>query len=194
MGQRVAGRNRVRIIGGEFRGRQIGFADESALRPTTDRIRETLFNWLSYDISGSSCLDLFAGSGVLGFEALSRGARRVVMVDASPRVAEMLKENAARLGVGDSLGVVREDALHWLRTSPPDCFDIVFVDPPFAAGLVTEVLALLESSARLARGALIYVEQDARQPLPPLPATWEILREKRAGQVAYRLIRAGANE
>ena len=194
MGRRVAARNRVRIIGGEFRGRQIGFANESGLRPTTDRIRETLFNWLHYEIPGSTCLDLFAGSGVLGFEALSRGARRVVMVEASPRVAQVLEENAVRLGGGGKLEVVRDDALHWLRSSPPEAFEIVFVDPPFAEDLVPDVLALLESSSRLAAGALVYVEQNVRQPLPPMPATWELLREKRAGQVAYRLIRAGRHE
>ena len=194
MGRRVAARNRVRIIGGEFRGRQIGFANESGLRPTTDRIRETLFNWLHYEIPGSTCLDLFAGSGVLGFEALSRGARRVVMVEASPRVAQVLEENAVRLGGGGKLEVVRDDALHWLRSSPPEAFEIVFVDPPFAEDLVPDVLALLESSSRLAAGALIYIERNARQPVPPMPATWELLREKRAGQVAYLLIRAGRHE
>lgn len=192
MGSRGAGRNRVRIIGGTHRGRCLDFPDHEGLRPTADRVRETLFNWLSPVLEGSRCLDLFAGSGALGFEAASRGARKVVMIEASASVARQLEENARLLGAGEQVSVIRADALTWL---PRDTglYDVVFVDPPFADDLAPGVLKSLAASGRLAAGARIYVEQDARQSLP-LPDGWQVLREKKAGQVAYRLIAADGSD
>lgn len=182
----AAGRNRLRIIGGEHRGRQITFPDGAGLRPTADRVRETLFNWLQGVIPGARCLDLFAGSGALGFEAASRGARHVVMVEAAPRVAKRLADNSAKLGLEGRVTVERADALSWLER-PAGCFDVVFVDPPFAADLVPAVIERLARQRWLAPEAWVYVEQDARQFLCDLPAGWRLVRDKRAGQVAYRL-------
>lgn len=187
MGSPRGGRNRLRIIGGEHRGRQITFPDGAGLRPTADRVRETLFNWLQGVIPGARCLDLFAGSGALGFEAASRGARRVVMVEAAPRVAQRLAENVAEFGLEGRVKVVRDDAIAWLAR-PAECFDVVFVDPPFAADLVPAVIERLAGSGWLAAQAWVYLEQDTRSPLVALPAGWRVVRDKRAGQVAYRLI------
>lgn len=184
-----SGRNRVRIIGGVHRGRYLGFPDHQGLRPTADRVRETLFNWLAPVIEGARCLDLFAGSGALGFEAASRGAREVAMIEATAAVARRLEENAELLGVGDRVRVFCADALSWLGRDQ-GLYDIVFIDPPFAEDLAPRVLNRLAGSGRLAPGARIYVEQDVRQSLPALPEGWHLLREKKAGQVAYRLIAA----
>jgi 16S rRNA (guanine966-N2)-methyltransferase len=189
MGQRSGGRNRVRIIGGDHRGRQILFDDGPGLRPTGDRIRETLFNWLQAGLPGARCLDLFAGSGVLGFEAVSRGAREVVMLDSSDRVIRRLEENSRLLGIDDRATVIRADALEWLTHTAIRAFDIVFVDPPFAGGLVPRVLELLAQRGWLASGSLVYVEQDLRQENDSLSPGWSEVREKVAGQVRYRLLR-----
>lgn len=187
--RRQGARNRVRIIGGEHRGRVLAFPDLPGLRPTADRVRETLFNWLAPLIEGARCLDLFAGSGALGFEAVSRGAREVVMIEAAPAAARQLQENAALLGAADRVGVVCADALRWLEEPGPP-FDIVFLDPPFAADLSPEVMVRLSQAGRLSANARIYLEQDARRPLPPLPPHWRLLRDKSTGQVAYRLLAA----
>ena len=189
MAQRSGSRNRVRIIGGEHRGRQIVFDEDPGLRPTGDRTRETLFNWLQAGLPGARCLDLFAGSGALGFEAVSRGAREVVMLDSSDRVVRRLKENSRLLGIDDRATVIRSDALEWLAQTAVRAFDIVFVDPPFAEGLAPRVLDLLAQRGWLASGSLVYVEQDMRQADGPLSPGWSGVREKVAGQVRYRLLR-----
>lgn len=188
MASPAASRNRLRIIGGEHRGRQITFADSAGLRPTADRVRETLFNWLQGVMPGARCLDLFAGSGALGFEAASRGARRVVMVESAPRVAQRLEDNVATLGLAGRVTVACTDALAWLA-HPAESFDVVFVDPPFAADLVPGIIDRLACHGWLAPRAWVYIEQDAQQSLPCLPAGWQVVRDKRAGQVAYRLLR-----
>jgi 16S rRNA (guanine(966)-N(2))-methyltransferase RsmD len=175
----------VRIIGGDWRSRLVAFPDEPGLRPTPDRVRETLFNWLGQDLSGKRCLDLFAGSGVLGFEALSRGADEVVMVERSGRVARALRENAARLDAR-GLRVVVGDALHFLADPAAGRFDVVFIDPPFGSGLVTEAIERLPGV--LARGAVVYVETDATvEPDPP----WRVRKRGRAGAVHYHLLELG---
>jgi 16S rRNA (guanine966-N2)-methyltransferase len=179
--------NRVRIIGGQWRSRLIAFPDAPGLRPTPDRVRETLFNWLGQDLSGLRCLDLFAGAGALGFEALSRGAAAVVMVERSRSAAALLRENAARLGAR-GLQIVVDDALHFLAAAPPPRFDIVFVDPPYRSGLAEAVLERLP--AALAGGARVYVEGDA--PLAP-PPSWRVLRRGRAGAVHYHLLERGVH-
>jgi 16S rRNA (guanine966-N2)-methyltransferase len=173
--------NTVRIIGGRWRSRIIGFADVPGVRPTPDRVRETLFNWLGQTLDGLDCLDLFAGSGALGFEAASRGARSVVMVEKHPRVLESLRGAARTL---DAAGVrlVHGDALEFLR-DPGARFDVVFVDPPYRLGLAGRALAMLP--AALAPRGRVYVESDA--PVEAAPG-WTMIRQGRAGQVHYHLL------
>jgi 16S rRNA (guanine966-N2)-methyltransferase len=180
--------NRVRIIGGAWRSRVLAFPSVVELRPTPDRVRETLFNWLGQDLAGRRCLDLFAGSGALGFEALSRGAREVVMVERSRAALAALRENGVRLGAGPRARFVLGDALHFLG-APGERFDVVFVDPPYASGLADAVLARLP--AWLGRGAAVYVESDSRvAPAPP----WHVRRHGRAGAVHYHLLEWGGDD
>jgi 16S rRNA (guanine966-N2)-methyltransferase len=178
--------NTLRIIGGEWRGRKLRFADGEGLRPTTDRVRETLFNWLVPLIHGARCLDLFAGSGALGFEALSRGAGEVIFVETNPAAIAALKENLALLG-SENAEVLRSDALNYLEGNSHK-FDVVFLDPPFRRDLLQPALQLLVKKGWLAAGARVYLELESEQQLPELPLGWEVLRSKQAGQVAYHLI------
>jgi 16S rRNA (guanine966-N2)-methyltransferase len=181
--------NQVRIIGGRHRGRRLHFSPGRGLRPTPDRVRETLFNWLQGEIRGARCLDLFAGSGALGLEALSRGAGRLCAVEQSRPVAQRLRDNIALLAEAAVAEVRQTDALRLLRTAPDTPFDIVFVDPPFADGLLPTVCRLLEENAWLAPTAWVYLEQDASQAWPPMPDSWKLHREGGAGQSAHRLLR-----
>jgi 16S rRNA (guanine966-N2)-methyltransferase len=178
--------NRLRIIGGRWRGSRIVFPPLAAIRPSPDRVRETLFNWLQQSIVGARCLDLFAGSGALGLEALSRGATHVTFVDREPQVGRHLSQTLERLGSSDATVVV-EDALRFL-SRPPQPFDIVFLDPPFDSAALEQVGRRLQ--AWLAPGAYIYVESPADRSLAMLPAHWGVHRTKRAGQVGYHLLRA----
>lgn len=189
MGKDAGRENRVRIIGGEHRGRKLSFPDVPGLRPTGDRIRETLFNWLQPRLPGASCLDLFAGSGALGLEAASRGAGKVLMLDRSPAVVDQLRQNISLLGLKQA-GVEQVDAISWLQT-PSQQFDIVFLDPPFADDLLHQVCQSLEDGAWLRPDALIYIETDATAGLPQLPTSWKTLKEKKAGQVVYYLCSNG---
>lgn len=183
----AAARNRVRIIGGEWRSRVLNFAPRPDLRPTPDRVRETLFNWLGQDLTGKSCLDLFAGSGALGFEAASRGARRVVMVEHDAVAFRALEANAERLAAR-SVELKRSDALEFLRADG-SAYDIVFLDPPFRADYLERVLPLL--GPRLVQGALAHVEApQARH----LPAGWSVQRSGRAGAVTHQLIKWAGHE
>jgi len=187
---------RVRIIGGCWRRRMLSFPAIEDLRPTPDRVRETLFNWLGQDLHGLSCLDLFAGSGALGFEAASRGARRVVMVEQDARVVRALEASRVLLGAppGDGrIEIVRAEALHFLqgRAQPAGVrHDVVFLDPPFRLDLVPALLPAV--AACLAPEGRVYVECAA--PAAPLPSGWMMLREARAGGVQYRLIARDAIE
>ena len=176
----MAGRNRVRIIGGTWRSRVLRFADTPGLRPTPDRVRETLFNWLGQRLDGLACLDLFAGSGALGFEALSRGAARAVMVESDRAAVTALRANATALGAAHG-EIVQSEALAFLA-STRERFDCAFVDPPFASDLAPRVLERLPRC--LAPGARVYVESAA--PLAPGPG-WTSLREGRAGAVRFAL-------
>jgi len=180
--------NRLRIIGGRWRGVPITFAPVAALRPSPDRVRETLFNWLQPLIADARCLDLFAGSGALGIEALSRGASHVAFVESEPRVARHLEETLRRLGASQA-EIHRVDALKYLDGAPQP-FDIVFLDPPYASGLLQEICHKLAAGGWLAPQACIYLESAADQPLPVLPAGWSVHRAKRAGQVGYHLLRS----
>lgn len=181
--------NRLRIVGGRWRGMRIDFPAIEAIRPSPDRVRETLFNWLQAQIVGARCLDLFAGSGALGIEALSRGAAAATFVDREPQVGKHLTQTLQRLGaIGASVQV--EDAARFLNR-PPQPFDVVFLDPPFASALLQTAFTKLPQGW-LAPEAHIYVECPADTPLPPLPAGWMVYRSKQAGQVGYHLLRAAA--
>jgi len=180
--QRSGRANRVRIIGGAWRSRLIDFPDAEGLRPTPDRVRETLFNWLGQDLAGRRVLDLFAGSGVLGFEALSRGAAAAVLVDRAPEAVRLLKANAAKLAAAGA-ELVRCDALEFLGRPRGMPFDVVFVDPPYASGLQEPVLERL--APHLAPDAVVYVESAA----PIAPDGWTVLKHGRAGAVSYQLLR-----
>ena len=172
--------NRVRIIGGDWRSRLVKFPPTMSLRPTPDRVRETLFNWLGQRLDGLKCLDLFAGSGALGFEALSRGAARVVMVERDRETVDALRGNARELGA-EALDIVQGDALSFLANDK-ETYDVVFLDPPYASDLAQRALERL--SARLEPSARVYVETSA--PLVP-GDEWRVLREDRAGAVRYAL-------
>ncbi|MFO8155000.1 MAG: 16S rRNA (guanine(966)-N(2))-methyltransferase RsmD [Thiohalospira sp.] len=182
----------VRIIAGRWRGRRLPVPEGRGLRPTPDRVRETLFNWLAPDLSGAHCLDLFAGSGVLGLEALSRGASGAVLVERAAPVAHSLREQVTRLEA-EAVRVEQQDALRWLK-GPAEPFDIVFLDPPFDADLWQPVAAALEAGGWLAADARIYAETPAHGEEPIWPATWYHHRQRIAGGVRYDLLRRGIPE
>jgi 16S rRNA (guanine966-N2)-methyltransferase len=182
-----SGRLLLRIIGGEWRGRKIHFPPVAAIRPTPDRVRETVFNWLQSDLAGSRCLDLFSGSGALGLEALSRAASRVVFVDADPAVTRHVAATLASLGC-DRGDVVCSAAARYLAGSV-EPFDIVFLDPPYAAGALADTCRRIDERGWLRRGGLAYLEAAAADGPPELPAGWTLLRSKRAGEVGYHLAR-----
>jgi 16S rRNA (guanine966-N2)-methyltransferase len=179
----------VRIVGGEWRGTRLPVADAPGLRPTSDRVRETLFNWLQPVLPGARALDLFAGTGALGLEALSRGAREAWLVERDPRLAEALRASVARLHAGDRAHLAQADALAWLRAPLHGRFDVVFVDPPFAAGLWNEVLAAL--GPWIAENAWLYLEAPLEAAPRPPPA-WALHREGSTRDVRYALYRRGA--
>lgn len=177
----------MRIVGGAWRSRLISFPPRKDLRPTPDRVRETLFNWLGQDLSGRSCLDLFAGSGALGFEAASRGARRVVMVENDPVVFRAIEANRETLGAA-VVEPKKADALEFLRADD-GVYDVVFLDPPFKAGYWPRLAQFLPR--HLAPGALVYYESATP---PELPPGWETWKQGRAGQVDYQLLKWNKNE
>jgi 16S rRNA (guanine966-N2)-methyltransferase len=182
----AAGRpGQVRIIAGRLRGSKLAVPPIDGLRPTADRVRETLFNWLMPVLPGARCLDLYAGTGALGIEAASRGAREVVLVERDRRAAQALRDNLARLKV-EGASVAEADAIAFLA-GPARPFDCVFLDPPFAAGAWGPAMAGLERGW-LAPGALVYVESPAAT-APETPAAWSLHRELRAGQVRAALYR-----
>lgn len=181
----TAPQGQIRIIAGLWRGRKLPVLTHDGLRPTTDRVRETLFNWLAPDIQQARCLDCFAGSGALGLEALSRYAASATLLELERNVAQQLSQNLRTLGTTQG-NVVQANTLQWL-SQPGEPFDIVFVDPPFRKGLLQETLTLLEKNGWLADNALIYVESEVEHGAPVAPARWDLYREKIAGQVAYRL-------
>lgn len=178
----------VRVIAGLWRGRKLPVLNAEGLRPTTDRVKETLFNWLMLEVAGSRCLDCFAGSGSLGIEALSRQAQAVVFLEKFAKAAALLSQNLQTLKTSNGK-VVQTDALQFLaQNNPLEPFEIVFVDPPFHQGFVPKVLALLAKGNWLAKRALIYVEVEKNHPPLELPENWQIIKEKTAGQVSSRLI------
>jgi 16S rRNA (guanine966-N2)-methyltransferase len=182
-------RGELRIVGGRWRGRRLAIPSVVGLRPTPDRVRETLFNWLASDLPGAHALDLFAGTGALGFEAVSRGAERVTLVERSALVARHLLSNAQRLG-HEGIQIVQADALRWLERAP-NPVDLVFLDPPFDLGLWQPAIDRLHAQPWLRTGARVYLEMPVRLGYPELPPHWTLVRDKTAGQVRYGLAIVG---
>ena len=178
----------VRVIAGLWRGRKLSVLNAEGLRPTTDRVKETLFNWLMMDVANARCLDCFAGSGSLGIEALSRQAQAVVFLEKFATAAQQLKKNLASLKT-DKGTVINTDTLAYLAQKNNDNpFDIIFIDPPFHHQFVPQILPLLQQNNWLAENALIYVETEKNHPPLPLAENWQIIKEKSAGMVTSRLI------
>jgi 16S rRNA (guanine966-N2)-methyltransferase len=171
----------------------LDIADVDGLRPTSERVRETLFNWLTPNLQGARCLDLFAGTGALGLEALSRGAKAVEFVERSPVAACQLQTNINLLNATGAR-VHQQDALSFLESGTHDRFDIVFLDPPFAADMLEETCRLLADSGILADRALVYLEQDRGRPEVALPAGWRVIKNKTAGNVRYLLAQVGEDD
>lgn len=180
--------SKVRIIAGEWRSRQLPIPEIEGLRPTPDRVRETLFNWLFDRISGACCADLFCGSGALGLEALSRGAKHVTFVDSSHAVVQQMKSNLGVLNAKNA-DVILKNAVSFLQETPAKPMDVIFLDPPFRKGWLEKIIPLLESGW-LTPNALIYIEMEKDSPLPEYPIHWQLYKEKQAGQLIYRLFRA----
>lgn len=185
----------LRIIGGQWRGRKISFPAVDGLRPTPDRVRETLFNWLQPHIAGARCLDLYSGSGALGLEALSRGAASCAFVDRDSQVVRQIGENLKLLDSGDG-ELIHASADQWLSLQNGALrkpFDIVFMDPPFNQGKVAGDCAALVSAGLLAENAIVYIETESRLSDPGTPASWHEHRQKKAGRVSYRLFYTDRN-
>lgn len=178
------GSGTLRIIGGDWRGRRLEFPSSPNLRPTGDRIRETLFNWLAAEVSGSRCLDLFAGSGALGLEALSRGARHCTFLETSSAAIEGINAHLSLLNAVDRGRVINTNALSWRE----DPFDIVFVDPPFSDNLAIDSLKHLINNQLLTDSALVYLEVASTASLEDLPPALSIIRDKQSGAVRYLLL------
>ncbi len=184
-GETSAAAGSVRIIAGKWRGTRLPVAAVEGLRPSSDRVRETLFNWLQFDIHGLRVLDAFAGTGALGFEAASRGAADVLLIERDPRACAALQANCARLGA-ERVAVQQADVLSWLSAHPEQQFDLAFVDPPFAAGLHRRTLDTLVAHMRA--NSWIYVEQPVTDALPSLPG-WVCYREGMTRDVRYVLLK-----
>ena len=182
----------VRVIAGLWRGRKLSVLNAEGLRPTTDRVKETLFNWLMMDVANARCLDCFAGSGSLGIEALSRQAQAVVFLEKFANAAKQLKKNLASLKT-DKGTVINTDTLTYLsQKNSTEPFEIIFIDPPFHHNFVPQVLTLLQQNNWLAENALIYVETEKNHPPLLLAENWQIIKEKSAGMVTSRLIQVNS--
>ncbi len=190
---RPASGGELRIIGGDWRSRKLRFPEAGGVRPTPARTRETLFNWLSFHIAGSRCLDLFAGSGALGLEALSRGAGTTVFVDHTPELAQALRSNL-RLLKSDKGEVTCQHVGTYLAQPPPDPFDILFMDPPFRQGWLEKLFPMIADNGWVMPGSWIYVEHESDMPTPTALANWTLHRQKTAGQVTYCLFRVEGSE
>jgi len=185
----VAKSNSLRIIGGTWRSRHIQFIDSPKIRPTPDRVRETLFNWLASNINGATCLDLFAGSGALGFESMSRGADQVVLVEEDARIATMLNEQKDQFNA-QTIEIRNQNALTYLQNENQQ-FDVIFLDPPFDGEILEKVIPMILKQQLLNAHGLLYVESAAQQKsiksLDILLETLNCIREKVSGEVRYAL-------
>jgi len=177
--------NQLRIIAGKWRGRKLTFPDVEGLRPTPDRVRETVFNWLQPYLGYTHCLDLFAGSGALSFEAASRGAENIVMIEAHKAASKQLQDNCTVLAA-EQCQIENKTAQQFLASNQAQ-FDIVFIDPPYQADLWTEIAEQLVLTGSLADNAIIYLECPSKQDLPELPSDWVMFKDKKAGDVRYCL-------
>ena len=182
----------VRVIGGKWRGTRVPVPDIDGLRPSGDRSRETLFNWLQMQIPGSRCIDLFAGSGVLGIEAASRGAAEVILVEKSRQATREIRETLRRLNA-EQVSVIDGDAITWLDQCGPQSIDIVFIDPPFGKGLEVLVLERLATGDGLRNESLVYLETARDAPLLAAESGWEIIKEKLLGDVRMQLLKKNGN-
>lgn len=179
--------NTVRIIGGKWRGKKLSFPAVEGLRPSPDRIRETVFNWIQFELTGARVLDLFAGSGVFGFEALSRGASYALFVEKDIAAVKQLKAHCQMMRIENAY-IEQSDAVQFLRNKPLQSpFDIVFLDPPYGKHLLEPCINELEQRQWLADQAFIYLEAESGYSLPALPAGWRLYRGKQSGQVSYHL-------
>lgn len=180
------GSNQLRIIGGQWRSRRLAFPDVPGLRPTPDRVRETLYNWLAAHINGAHLLDCFAGSGALFLEGLSRGATGGTALELNRNAVTSLRDNLQLLDASQG-EVIHTDSLHWLDQSASRQFDLVLLDPPFHQGLLQRSCQLVQEQGWLAPDALIYTESEQPPSTLGLPASWQLHREKHSGQVYYAL-------
>ncbi len=181
--------NTIRLISGQWRGRRLPVLAREGLRPSTDRVRETLFNWLMYDVAGARCLDLFAGTGALGLECLSRGADSALFVEVDQSVAAQLQQNLQTLNALETGEVLNQNALDFVGRAAPQPFDLVFLDPPFDSDLLVRVMTRLQDNGWLTEGALVYVEQASKQDPQQTPG-WTIFKEGKAGHSRYTLYQA----
>lgn len=188
---RVASSNSLRIIGGIWRSRRIQFIDSPKIRPTPDRVRETVFNWLATDINDADCLDLFAGSGALGFEAKSRGADHVVLVEKDSRISAMLNQQKELLDA-QNLEISNQNALDYLRSTEQQ-FDVIFLDPPFASDLLEKSLPVILERKILSVKGLLYVETASQLELPQSLKALHCIREKVTGEVRHALYENDTN-
>ena len=176
----------IRLISGKWRGKKLPVKDKEGLRPTTDRTKETLFNWLMHDVRDANCLDCFSGSGSLAFEALSRFANKALLLERDKQVAEQLKENLTTLKADNGI-VIETNSIDYLQQTANQQFDIIFIDPPFNKGLVEPCCEALENNNYLMPKALIYIETEIQLAKLNLPHNWQLLKEKKTGQVNYQL-------
>lgn len=182
-------KNKLRIIAGDWRSRQLVFEDIPEIRPTPARVRETLFNWLQNDVLGRQCLDLYAGSGALGFEAVSRGAKSVVIVENNPKACQLIKENTFKLST-EKIKVIQSDVFKFLAGDSMS-FSLVFLDPPFNKAMAQQTCHWLEDKNWLAPAAKIYVEVESQLVLDNMPFNWQCLKSKKTGEVGYYLFERG---
>lgn len=180
----------IRLISGQWKGKKLPVKDKQGLRPTTDRTKETLFNWLMHDVRDANCLDCFSGSGSLGFEALSRYAKYCTFLELDKQVANQLQTNLNTLNI-DNAQVIQSDSLQYLSKLAPLQYDIVFIDPPFNQGLAQPCIEQLEAQGHLSESSLIYIEVENTLTASITPDNWSLLKEKTSGQVRYQLYRRG---
>lgn len=180
----------IRLISGQWRGKKLPVHDKEGLRPTTDRTKETLFNWLMHDVHDANCLDCFSGSGSLGFEALSRYAKFCTFLELDSEVAKQLNKNLQSLN-SNNAQVIQTNALNYLDKASTTQYNIVFIDPPFQQGLVNPSIEKLEHNNYLAENALIYIETESSFSELDTPESWSLLKQKSTGQVTYQLFQKG---